>query len=233
MNEKHFNLAFNLAEILITLTIIGVITVITIPQLIQKIQEWTWKQTWKKEYSTIVQAYERVKQDNGGDLSEYFSTTVYRMPKQIAINMGNYLSIIKTCAGFYSDNTSVCDSMPLTSFTNTYKDLSGAYFNQVAFSCGQYILADGSYIYFRTYNKVNYFTAWVDVNGFAKGPNIAGKDLFGLIISPDKAMPMGAVGTGLENTCRVASIRCPSAYGFDESGSKCAGVGCSAEYLYN
>ena len=40
--------AFTLSEILITLLVIGVIAALTIPQLIQNVQEWSWKQAWKK-----------------------------------------------------------------------------------------------------------------------------------------------------------------------------------------
>lgn len=232
---KKVYTAFTLAEVLITLAIIGVVAAITIPVLMNNIQDYQFKQTWKKEFSVISQAYLQLKNDESGDLSQYFSPTATRAPAAIVVKLGNYLSFVSNCSGqgFYSDYEATCATEPPSSLVNAYKDLTGNYFNQVAFNCGQYILADGSQIYFRTYNPGNYFTIWVDVNGYKKGPNMAGKDLFGAVATPQKVIPMGASGTGLENTCQAINIFCPSAYGFDDSGSKCAGAGCSAEYLYN
>lgn len=56
--QKSLNLtsAFTLAEVLITLGIIGVVAAITIPTLVNNIQDQQWKTAYKKAYSTLSQA---------------------------------------------------------------------------------------------------------------------------------------------------------------------------------
>ena len=49
MSKKHF--AFTLAEVLITLTIIGVIAAIVIPTLNSKIKDYQFRVAYKKAYS--------------------------------------------------------------------------------------------------------------------------------------------------------------------------------------
>ena len=56
--------AFTLAEVLITLGIIGIVAAMTIPTLLQKMNDIHNKALWKKKYSEIVQAYTAVKQEN-------------------------------------------------------------------------------------------------------------------------------------------------------------------------
>lgn len=230
--KKHQN-AFTLAEVLITLGIIGIVAVILIPQITKNAQEYAWKQAWKKEYSTLSKAYNQIKQDEGGDLSAYFSTVTLRAPAPLAIKFRDYLSVIQICGTFTGDDNKICGTDSKT-LPEAYKALSGAYLHHYEFNSGQYILKDGAHVYFRTYNAVNYFIIWVDVNGYGKGPNMAGKDLFGIVVSKDKIMPMGANGTGVENTCKTSGVgACPSTYGFSIGNSlSCAGAGCSAEYLY-
>ena len=54
------------------------------------------------------------------------------------------------------------------------------------------LLADGSVIYFGGSATGMIF---VDVNGFVKGPNVVGRDLFAVMINEDWAKPIGATGT--------------------------------------
>ena len=57
--------AFTLAEVLITLGIIGIVAAITIPTLMNNTQNYQFKQAWKKEYSVVSQAVQMLKNDNG------------------------------------------------------------------------------------------------------------------------------------------------------------------------
>lgn len=56
--KKH---AFTLSEVLITLGIIGVVAALTIPALITNYQKKVDKTALQKAYSTVNQAYERIK----------------------------------------------------------------------------------------------------------------------------------------------------------------------------
>lgn len=55
---------FTLAEVLITLGIIGVVATITIPVLMNNIQDNQYKVAYKKAYSTISQAFQKAQGDN-------------------------------------------------------------------------------------------------------------------------------------------------------------------------
>jgi hypothetical protein len=56
--------AFTLAEILITLGVIGVVTAMTIPTLITKIQNRQNIVKWRKEYSIVNQAFRKAMSDD-------------------------------------------------------------------------------------------------------------------------------------------------------------------------
>lgn len=226
-------LGFTLAEVLITLGIIGVVVVMTIPNLVKNYQEYAWRQAWKKEFSTISQAYERVKQDEGGDLSAWFNqpngsySTDYIIEKII-----DKLSVIQRCIikpSGYNVFSKVCGTNKTIVQYNDYKTLSGEFLNGYNLYHGQVILKNGAHCYFRTYTPSRTLV-WVDVNGYLKSPNILGKDLFGLILTKDKVIPMGANGTELETTCKNTIINGTILQGFH--GGDVSGAGCSAEYLY-
>jgi len=54
---RRIKKGFSTAEILISLTIIGVIAALTAPALIQNIRETIWKSSYKKAYSAATQAW--------------------------------------------------------------------------------------------------------------------------------------------------------------------------------
>jgi len=60
--------AFSLAEILVTLIVIGIIASLTIPGLIQQTQDAQFKSSWKDSLSSINQAMKLVLLNNGGNI---------------------------------------------------------------------------------------------------------------------------------------------------------------------
>ena len=60
-----YKAGFTLAEVLITLSIIGVVAAITLPTLITNVQEKTTVSKVKKFYNTVENAYQRMIQDYG------------------------------------------------------------------------------------------------------------------------------------------------------------------------
>ena len=64
MSNKN---AFTLAEVLITLGIIGVVAALTLPSLIQNYQKQVWVNQLKKSYSTISQGFYKIMSDNSVD----------------------------------------------------------------------------------------------------------------------------------------------------------------------
>lgn len=223
---------FTLAEVLITLGIIGIVAAITIPVLMQNIQDYQFKQAWKKEYSVISQAYSLMKQDNGGSLNAYFDDT----HTQTFIGWGlltilkNYLLTLQTCnINCCSPYPSICNNSN-SALNTAYKTLSGSIMGSDNFYYAQYVLKDGANVLTRAWGGSR-IIIWVDVNGYAKGPNILGRDLFGAVITKDKIMPMGAAGTGTENSCTTTTFNCPSSYANGFGSGDCAGAGCSMDAL--
>lgn len=108
--------------------------------------------------------------------------------------------------------------------------MSGQSVNTNNLIYGNFVLNDGARLLFRTFNSPN-FQIWVDVDGYGKGPNTLGKDLFIAVINDTKIVPLGASGTNADNTCNNTPNSITPCCGFHAPGDF-SGAGCSAEYLY-
>lgn len=222
--KKKFG--FTLAEILITLGIIGVVAAMTIPTLMKNTQDIELKSAWKKAYSVFSQAAINVKNDNGGT---FLNLTNLRD------SFGTYIKYSRTCEYNGTDQSDVYGNCfhPLTgSYFDTVKTLNGTshlqvnnYYPYMSWGTTGAVLSDGQLAVFAytsgtctdTTRVEGYTNAcgWItiDVNGF-RGPNTIGRDIFSIDILNDKITP---TGTGnLSNTCNASSD----------------GRGCAAQYLY-
>ena len=185
---SHFSLkkaAFTLAEVLITLGIIGVVAAMTMPSLIQNYQEKATVTKLKKCYSLVSQAYVSILNDEGGSDTLQAGDDLEMMEK-----FGKYLKYQKTCG-----RNKGC-------FPNvTYKSVTGNGYSKWEDDTtdrSRAILTDGTLIMFNKSamwggNEGNYLYAqiYVDINGF-KGPNQLGRDFFYFYINPEKIVPGGA-----------------------------------------
>ena len=103
--SSHRN-AFTLAEVLITLGIIGVVAAMTIPILMNNIQNAQYKTAYKKAYSTLSQAFTQATADNaleeptGGYAPEHW--------KNFATIM-SYMKLQNTCLN-YNGSGAVTDN---------------------------------------------------------------------------------------------------------------------------
>ena len=177
--------AFTLAEVLITLGIIGVVAAMTMPSLIQNYQEKATVTKLKKCYSLVSQAYVSILNDEGGSDTLQAGDDLEMMEK-----FGKYLKYQKTCG-----RNKGC-------FPNvTYKSVTGNGYSKWEDDTtdrSRAILTDGTLIMFNKSamwggNEGNYLYAqiYVDINGF-KGPNQLGRDFFYFYINPEKIVPAGA-----------------------------------------
>ena len=178
--------AFTLAEVLITLGVIGVVAALTMPSVIQKQQEKITVNRLKSAYSILSQAFQRAITENGtpdtwgmGGMSDANSHII----------MGNafvpYLKLTKNCIGQGADytrkNCSTVDGDP-------------AMYSNI-------VLANGTSVSFRTWSGECNFTYYpdscgvisVDINGMQK-PNASGKDKFGFYMTKTKIVPFGVKG---------------------------------------
>ncbi|MCM1338488.1 MAG: type II secretion system GspH family protein [Muribaculaceae bacterium] len=192
MNKK----AFTLAEVLITLGIIGVVAAITIPNLMTAYKAKQLRAQFLKSYSTIQQAFRQMETDDiSTDPSSYKSNTFYK-------TFGNYLKVAVHC-GIYSSNKSpVC-----LSENDDYKTLNGRRTSSGYFDNGQFVLMDGTNVLLENVSNTNIYVS-VDLNGYKNPPNIWGYDLFTFQFLDGELRTMGSKGTtysNLETYCNVES----------------------------
>lgn len=180
---------FTLAEVLITLGIIGIVAAMTIPTLITNNQSKKLKSQFLKSYSTISQAY-RLMLENDDSVSnsdysrsEFYKTFVKHL--KVAIDCGNYYS--------GQNNNPPCYAPNYKDFK--YKSLDGTILNNPGerlLDDGTLVLTDGTTLYFENNREQNnriYIS--VDLNGIKGKPNIWGYDLFTFQLINDEIIPMG------------------------------------------
>lgn len=161
-NKREF--AFTLAEVLITLGIIGVVAAMTLPVLIQKYQKQVLYTQFRKAASQLEQAYKMYQVDHGciGNLRNckdfFYAEDIipYFKVAQI-INNDNFEDVCKNA--FDKDDDYI-------GCFNNYDD------NVFAF-----ITTDGT-LYNLSADQGVGTGSIVDVNGPNKGPNKYGRDLF-------------------------------------------------------
>ena len=184
----HFSLkpAFTLAEVLITLGIIGVVAALTMPALIENHRKQVTISKLNKVYSTISNAYTLAKEANGEVNAWNLENYEYSQSDEedFLYYLLPYLNVQKFCGkkekGCFPDVA--------------YGSIGSQGYSVIINSSDKYskaILADGTLISSLTFNQNNSSAAIrVDVNGFA-GPNVMGIDLFSFEVFPDKVVPMG------------------------------------------
>lgn len=206
-NKYKINNAFTLAEVLITLGIIGIVAAMTIPTLINVFQAQALKSQFKKSVAATENAFKLAAHNNGGSLAGYSSITTnnYNISDDLVNIVKPYLSFSKIC---YRLQQPTCQ--PLTTSYTTY---SGG--NYLTTTSGReptsnnavIVLNDGAILYVWTY-WANFATCSgdacgiiaIDVNGI-KGPNQAGRDLWEFVVSPTGALvPSGTMKDGNRDT---------------------------------
>ena len=230
--EKHGDkLAFTLAEVLITLLIIGVVSSLVIPTLINDTQNAELKTAWKKSYAEISNAINLVKLDNGGTLRALCGTYDLYQHECLTSALKTKLSYTKYCGdhasygscwhgrdGLYSDG-----SFKLLNGADLQLNSINGYFGSgsaglilnngvlmlISYSTPACDSSTNLAFYENLSNGCGHIT--VDVNGF-KGPNTVGKDIFSLYVLENRTLPVGTAT--LKSTCTTT------------------GQGCSAQYLY-
>lgn len=183
--------AFTLAEVLITLGIIGVVAAMTMPSLNQKLQDQKNMSTLKKAYSVLQQATNLAISEHEGP--EYWGmrdndinsiTEVYNYYKP-------YFNMMREC-----QNKPGCWAYPTKNLNGqVYWAAHNTSWYQYAFT-----LADGINVLIDIYPSirsdfgidVNYDCAvfWVDINA-DKLPNQIGRDIFAFVVTARGMQPAG------------------------------------------
>ena len=189
-NMKNYSLkrGFTLAEVLITLAIIGIVAALTIPTLISKYEKKQTVTKLQKMYSILNQAYLFAKADGGDNILLNNINGNYDMDsetahKKVAEFMENYflpyLKISKNCKLEY-DN--VCFGIQHNGIGGASTEWIRKY--NVILQDGSTISADiDSACDENGCKQGGAIILYVDINGTAK-PNMAGKDYFMFFIMP-------------------------------------------------
>ena len=180
--------AFTLAEVLITLAVIGIVAALTLPGLIQNHNEKAWstaKDLWEKKLTETVRRMNIDGVMTGHESTEDFMNT-----------FKNYMKVIKTC-----DNNDInkcyspkivqtgSDSEPIEVETSDLKTAENLGNSEWGTNTMSFVIADGTTVIMAynpncayadpiedTGSQVSCLGFMVDVNG-KKGPNKVGDDI--------------------------------------------------------
>ena len=195
--KSRFNLAecvmhidlqgFTLAEVLITLGIIGVVAAITIPNLMVTYKAKRMRSQFLKTYSVIQQAFKQMEVDDiSTDISDYSS------------RMGSFYDAFKTrfkgahWCGYYNNTSATlpCAKGPIYKTLNGHRTLSLNLFDD-----GQFVLPDGTLVIIENPNGGDRVWIFVDLNGYGNPPNRLGYDLFVFQFVEGELRTMGGLQT--------------------------------------
>lgn len=180
----NFTKAFTLAEVLITLGIIGIVAAMTLPTIFNACQKRQYLARLKRSYSILNQAVQLSEEENGGVGSWDTSLSGSRF---FHTYFAKYLKYQEEYTSAQLKTKRISKLLNGTNYTGTTFNGSNSY---------HFILIDGSMITFNL-NSSAEKGLWVaiDVNGL-KMPNTIGKDTFIFFISADYGLiPLGEEGT--------------------------------------
>lgn len=178
--EVTMKKGFTLAEVLITLGIIGIVAAMTMPSLVANHRKKETAIKVKKAYSLLSQVFQRSIADNGDPINWEFEHDIPGASQKCGDTyIAPYLNVIKRC-GASDEGDCETKILPLN---------GGAFAIYSSRDSAKYFLKDGSMIVVKpnVYDVVDSVTGetirmnairiYVDING-AKKPNTWGKDFF-------------------------------------------------------
>ena len=170
--------AFTLAEVLITLVIIGIVAALTIPTAINKYKDQELKSQFKKAYSVITQAIHKTEMNDffAGYVKCYYPTNFTETAMGDCLDFFRLFfknfSVTKFCSG----NSLNDGCIPVYQQYTIGSSCSGFSYGQIA-NRDAYVLSDGQIFIIMSMPSYAFPIFMVDTNGH-KGPNVFGKDLF-------------------------------------------------------
>lgn len=220
---KCQRLGFTLAEVLITLGIIGVVAAMTLSALVNNAKNKELEAALKKNYSVIQQALQMYQAEHGVPLTSDITGT-QKQANSLAALIKPYFIVLHDCGLSH-----ITKCMPLpegeenNGISRIYKTYNNNNMNLGLLDDGQFVLKDGALILIENPGDVSDRKRLisVDVNGIGKKPNKWGHDLFTFqLMNNGKILPMGASGTKWGNE-----------YCSTTSASNINGVGCTYRAL--
>ena len=190
---SHFSrkcTAFTLAEVLITLGIIGIVAALIMPAVITNYQKKEIAIKLKKDYSQINQVLQRINADYGDVQVFSYSPSVF--VQNYILPYYNGAKLYHTPANNHEKAMCYHENDPLSgSGRSQYNDLGnsrGGYISTPFLGGTTSIeLPDGTCLGFNSSTNISWANVqvFIDVNGSNKKPNILGKDLFYFSYDPN------------------------------------------------
>ena len=181
---------FTLAEVLLTLVVIGVIAALTIGTVVSNTSKKQFEAKTKKFYTQFANAFEMYKVNNG--INEFEIDEEFN-PDEFAFN---YLKVSSRCD---KSSDSKC-------FSDKYYSKNGGVLNEnnmPAFGSHTYKLDDGS-VFAITHESIPTKLVF-DVNGIDK-PNKGGYDLWSASIHTDGRLDDSAITPQIRNSSSASEL---------------------------
>ncbi len=200
---------FTLAEVLITLVIIGVVAALTVPNLINNHRKTEVETRLKSAYSILANMFKAAEADNGSfstwDFSEFTGQSTSREDVRDAFINKYMLPYLKIA----SDKTQTFGEFG-------YKKIitpDGTDYYSMTDSSRFLTLANGMVFWTRSYgaeinngNIINYYMyIFADIDGPNRGTNTLGKDIFAFHQMFLNGFPLSMVGERSTTACRFES----------------------------
>ena len=190
--------AFTLAEVLITLGIIGVVAALTLPSLIQKYQDQVLENQLKKMYSTLSQGIQKAMADDG--VSNFYDTELFqacKSPEQKSNACAQMVKKYFNVVAVKTDRREYYINVIQTKYIDGETVFLGRDKSKGMFSwewalgrsdySDRFMLSDGSEFTFGAWvDQYGENGAHIDIdtNG-ERGPNTEGLDIFGVGVRDD------------------------------------------------
>ena len=183
-NNKKFG--FTLSEVMITISLIGVLATLTVSTIGNSIQQRTRTSEFRAAYARLETALRNITIDDGKIYRCYVVPTdteknLFGVKNKIAAGTGAAADDCETLESAFTKALGViktCNSTPITNkcFPTKYPadTLNGAYFKRDAANARAYVL-DNGIILWVSKNGIRFFA--IDING-RSAPNKWGQDIF-------------------------------------------------------
>ncbi|OGH98040.1 MAG: hypothetical protein A2104_01075 [Candidatus Melainabacteria bacterium GWF2_32_7] len=187
---------FSLAEVLVALGIVGVVSALVIPGVYIGIREQQYKTSLKKAYKDLTQVTMLIKQKNKNTLSGVFTS-----PTSLRDEYLSYMNYLKSCDPLATQGECWYSEGAYRLDDGTQYETTGWWFDETEAGA---ILSNGMNLYFNwsvVFNCANGAAEYpecgrifVDVNGM-KGPNTWGKDIYFFYVYENRLIPSGPLTT--------------------------------------
>lgn len=201
---NSFQMSFTLAEVLITLVIIGVVAAITVPTIVANSNEKALQAALKKSHSVLQQGIKRYYVDNGISMGKDTINSPSVLTNEFFLKYFNVSCVGLDCPEANNVEYRVYDNKTKATV------MKYPYWLSV-------MLTDGTYIHYGIYNSKGIATLLVDVNGPYKKPNVQGRDTFIFEIDKNGDLVLG----GSRKSNYKENTYCTKSSSYDTSGYGC------------